>query len=236
MLDPEVLGPGKDAGYPGGFSYYVVGRGGVLGDVDASVVVSAFGFFADGLVRSLWESGVAVEGARAAADRYTNGAASWGRRRLSGFTDAERLGELLEKVIDGADATGLVLFAGWRAQHRPDDALGRCYVLLHVLRELRGAAHVAAVAAAGLGPLEAILLNPGGRGADQAKLFGWGTDLPDVSGLEPHFERAEADTNRISARALSILGDDELDELADLIDRAAVALGRPVDASGSEPN
>ena len=45
MLHPDTLTPGKAAGYPGGFAYYVVGRGGVLGDVDASVVVSAFAFF-----------------------------------------------------------------------------------------------------------------------------------------------------------------------------------------------
>lgn len=228
MLDPEVLGPGKQAGYPGGFSYYVVGRGGVLGDVDASVVVSAFGFFAEGLVRSLWESGVVVEGARAAADRYTEGAASWGRRRLVGFAGAGRLAELVERVVDGTDATGLVLFAGWRAQQRPADDLGRCYVLLHVLRELRGAAHVACVAAAGLGPLEAILLNPNGRGAEQAKLFGWGPVLPDVGGLAPVFERAETDTNLVVARALAVLSDDELDELANLVDAAAVAVARPV--------
>lgn len=228
MLDPEVLGPGKDVGYPGGFSFYAAGRGGVLGDVDAGVVVSAFGFFAETLVRPLWESGIAVEGARAAADRYTAGAASWGRRRLTDFRGAERLVELTEKIVDGADTTGLTLFAGWRAQRRPDDAAGRCYVLLHVLRELRGSAHVASVAAAGLTPLQAILLNPSARGADQAKFFGWGPEFPDVSQQESLFRRAEDDTNRISARTIATLSDAEIDELVEQVDAAATALARPV--------
>lgn len=139
MLHPDTLSPGKAAGYPGGFSYYVVGRGGVLGDVDASVVVSAFAFFAPSLVRSLWEAGVVVEGARKASDRYALACAEWGRQRLGAFAHAERLAELLAKIVDHADPTGLVLFAGWQTQACVDDALGRCYQLLHALRELRGA-------------------------------------------------------------------------------------------------
>ena len=66
MLDPSVLGAGKEAGYPNGFVYYVVGRGGVLGDVHADVVVSAFGFFAPDLVSKMWNA--QVEAPRAAAD------------------------------------------------------------------------------------------------------------------------------------------------------------------------
>ena len=48
LLHPEVLGPCREAGYPNGYAYYVTGRGGVLGDVDADVISSAFGFFEPG--------------------------------------------------------------------------------------------------------------------------------------------------------------------------------------------
>lgn len=217
MLHPETLQPGKDAGYPGGFSYYVVGRGGVLGDVDASVIISAFGFFAPELVRSLWESGVAVEGARAGADRYALGCAAWGRSRLSGFAGASRLVELLEKVIDGSDPTGLSLFTGWRAQARVSDAHGRCYQLIHVLRELRGSAHIVAIVAHGLSPLAAILANPGSAGVDQAKRFGWEGPFPDGESLKTTFDSAENLTNEIVARQLGILNDAEQDELLSLV-------------------
>ncbi len=89
LLHPEVLGPCREAGYPNGYAYYVAGRGGVLGDVDADVVSSAFGFFAPDLVRKMWNAGVAVEGAHAAAARYTDACCRFSRSRLEGFVGTD---------------------------------------------------------------------------------------------------------------------------------------------------
>ncbi len=44
MLTPETNEIGAGLGFPHPFAFYTAGRGGVLGDVDAEVVVSAFGF------------------------------------------------------------------------------------------------------------------------------------------------------------------------------------------------
>ena len=216
MLDPSVLGAGKEAGYPNGFVYYVVGRGGVLGDVHADVVVSAFGFFAPDLVSKMWNA--QIEGPRAAADRYTAGCQEWGRTRLAGWNGADRLADLLSTVVDQADPTGLALFAGWRAQARPTDAVGRCYQLLHVLRELRGCVHIVAVLASGLTPLQAVLSNPTG-GPETAQRFGWTGDLPNVD--RPAFENAENLTNSLMAGHLSVLDANELAELGDLVAAAS---------------
>lgn len=220
MLHPEVLQPGKDAGYPGGFSYYVVGRGGVLGDVDSTVVASAFGFFAPSLVKSLWDAGVVVEGAREGADRYATGCAAWGRARLSRFDGAEELDELLTRIIDGADATGLALFAGWQTQTRASDVPGRCYQLLHVLRELRGSCHIVAGIAHGMAPLDSILANPTSAGVEQAKRFGWQEPFPDHIDTET-FSSVEALTTAMMARHLDVLGSLEQERLAELIEAAA---------------
>ena len=220
MLHPEVLQPGKEAGYPGGFSYYVVGRGGVLGDVEANVVVSAFGFFAPALVQSLWNSGVVVEGARAGADRYATSCAAWGRNRLNGFGGVEELESLLVRVVDGADPTGLSLFAGWQVQTRASDVPGRCYQLIHVLRELRGSCHIVAVVAHGMSPLSAILANPGSAGVEQAERFGWKGPFPDKDSLVSTFSSAEALTDQQMARHLDLLSADELDRLAQLLEEA----------------
>lgn len=227
MLHPDVLQPGKDAGYPGGFSYYVVGRGGVLGDVDANVVASAFGFFAPALVRSLWDSGVVIEGARAGADRYASSCAAWGRERLATFDGVQELDALLSHVIDEADPSGLSLFAGWQTQTRASDAPGRCYQLIHVLRELRGSCHIVAVVAHGMSPLAAILANPGSAGVEQAKRFGWEGPFPSTSDLVATFDSAESLTDQMMARHLSVLDDTSLSRLVELVRGAAECIVGP---------
>ena len=213
MLAPEVLAPCREVGYPNGYAYYVTGRGGVLGDVDADVVASAFGFFAPSLVRKMWEVGVVVEGARACARRYGDACAQYGRTRTEGYAGIERLATLAEQVAMNADATGLALFAGWRAEPLPADAPGRACFLLHVLRELRGSVHVLAVAASGLGPRDAVLAT---GGPDHAKQFGWPEPYPV---LEPGAKDAsEALTDRVLTSLYgAVLTDDEAAELAELV-------------------
>lgn len=213
MLHPEVLGPCRDAGYPNGYAYYIAGRGGVLGDVDADVVSSAFGFFAPSLVRTMWDKGVAVEGARAAASRYGAACAAFGRARLQGFADADRLAELAGRLAAGIDAAGLALFAGWRAEPLPDDPAGRAYFLVHVLRELRGSVHLVAVIATGLTPLEAVLATGGAAAAER---FGWAAPFPEVDAAAK--EAAERLTDDLMARlCAAVLSEAELSELARLV-------------------
>lgn len=203
MLADEVLTPAKEAGYPNGYAYYVAGRGGVLGDVDADVVTSAFGFFHPALVRTMWGRGVAVEGARAAATRYGAACAEYGRRRMDEFTGAERIVELAGKVAAGVDPTGLALFAGWRAHPLPPDTPGRAYQLVHVLRELRGSVHVLAVVAAGLGPLAAVLAT---GGEENATRFGWPGPFPPVA------VGAKASAEQLTDEVLTRLYAEVLDE------------------------
>ncbi len=215
MLHPEVLGPCRDFGYLNGYSYYVAGRGGVLGDVDADVVGSAFGFMEPLLLRKMWETGVAVEGARAAAARYGAACAQWGRSRLRGFEGAPRLADLIRHVVDSVDSAGLALFAGWRSEQRPTDPEGLAYFETYVLRELRGSAHIAAVVATGIAPLEAMLVW-GGEG--RAQQFGWTEPFPDVSHLIDLRTRTETLTDEIMTRFFDrALNADESAELLELV-------------------
>jgi hypothetical protein len=215
MLDPEVLGPCRNFGYPNGFSYYVAGRGGVLGDVEADVVAAAFGFFEPSLLRKMWEAGTAVEGARAAAARYGAMCAQWGRSRLHGFEGSARLADLIRHVVDSVDPAGMPLFAGWRAEPRPMDPEGLAYFMVYVLRELRGSAHVVAVVATGIAPLDAMLVS---RGEGRAKQFGWTEPFPDVSHLVELRDRAEVLTDEIMTRCFDrALNAAESAELLDLV-------------------
>ena len=213
LLHPEVLQAGREAGYPNGYAYYVTGRGGVLGDVDAGVVSSAFGFFEPGLVRKMWQAGVAVEGARAAGARYTAACAQFGRTRLAGFAGASRLAALADRVASEVDATGLALFAGWRAEPRPDDVEARAFLLMHVLRELRGSVHVVAVVADGLHPREAVLAS---GGPALAKQFGWSEPYPDVAPAAKAAAEALTDTILCGLYA-AVVTDEEAAELVTLV-------------------
>jgi len=216
MLHPDVLGPAADAGYRNGYMYYVVGRGGVLGDVEAGVVSSAFGFFAPSLIRKMWEEGVEVEGARAAAARYGAACAQFGRTRMAGFAGANRVAELAERVVAGADDAGLALFAGWRAEPLPSDVEARAYFLLHVLRELRGSVHLVAVIASGLQPMHAVLAT---GGPSNASRFGWQPPFPEV--VADHKQMAEELTDRLLVHHYaSALSEEELAEFVALCQAA----------------
>lgn len=223
MLHPETLGEAGPAGYGNPFLLYAAGRGGVLGAVDADVVTAAFGFFEPGLVRSMWGPGIAVEGPQAAASRFTDLCAAWGRKRLAGVEGLERFAELLARAIDAASVGGLPLFAGWRAVPRPDDAAGRAYLLCHVAREWRGSAHVVATVAMGLTPLESMLQDPK-VGPGGPKLFGWPEPFPDTSAAAERRARAEELTDELVLAGFSALTDEELRELRDLAATVAAAL------------
>ncbi len=215
MLHQETMARSKENGYDNPFAFYFAGRGGVLGDVDAEVVYAAFGWFAPAVVRPMWEAGVAVHGARQAADRYAAACAAWGRDHLEGVDGLDRFAALAERVVEAADTSGRSLFAGWKVQPRVDDGPGRAMQLVHVLREWRGANHLVATTAAGLSPLEAIL---GGDGEGQAKFFGWPEPFPAV-GEELRRRRQEAETltDSLCAPSFEVLSAGERAELVALV-------------------
>ena len=224
MLQPTTLQFGKDAGIRGGFAVYVGGRGGPLGDCDGDVVASAFGFFAPGLVTTLWNAAVAAIPARQLGNLYAQRCAAWGRDRIGAMDEAKlaRLAEFAGVVVDGANSLGLSLFAAWRSVALPDDAAGRAYQQMHVLRELRGSAHLVGCVAAGLHPRDAVLLH---GGPNEAKLFGWGDDLTVPVGLDEARVRAEAITDESCAGAFASLAASDADEFVALVAEAhALAL------------
>jgi hypothetical protein len=189
---------GAEWGWTDGLAFYVAGRGGVLGDVDGEVVAAAFGFFEPASIAARWAQGVSVAGAREAARRYNEAAAAWGRDRLTDVDGVGRLAELGERVIAAADAAGLPLFAGWRAERRVDDAAGHAGQVIHVLREWRGGNHLVATIAVGLRPLEAVLA---GDGPKQATVCGWAEPFPDCDALVPLRREAESLTDRLCTGA-----------------------------------
>lgn len=219
MLHPDTTARGEAVGLDFA-SFYGLGRGGVLGDVDADVVIASFAFFEPGTVRAIWDTARQKMTPAEGAAKYAEACAEWGREHLAGVDGLDDLALVLERVTQAASPIGAPLFAGWRAMPLPDDAPGRAMLLLHVLRELRGGMHICALLAAGVPPLHALLLHV----PESAALFGWSEPLPDPEPSRAAYVEAEATTNRMVAPAFAVLDDGERDRLAGILDEVLTAV------------
>jgi hypothetical protein len=136
---------------------YVGGRGASLGDPAGAVVAATFAWFEPGLVGGLWEAArAAVPPDQLGQARDESTVASL-REVLAGEDPGEVAG-LLADAAEAADGMGRPLFSGRRADGRPSDPVHCLWWACGLVREHRGDSHVAAVAAAGLNPVEANVL------------------------------------------------------------------------------
>jgi len=211
MLDGGTYKAAAELGFAG-LDFYVRGRGGVLGEVDADVVTAALAFFAPDQVRSLWEAGRGVMPAAEAATAFAAACHRWADRHVPEDLDAARLAELSGQVVARAGVACAPVFAGWRALDVPSDPKRAAVHHMNALRELRFALHAAAVTTAGLTPLQAMSV----RSPHMIPLFGWAGPV-DVEGLEPVWQGAEDRTNEAFSAVLGELSDAERAELVDLV-------------------
>jgi hypothetical protein len=136
---------------------YVGGRGAFLGEPVGAVVASAFAWFEPGLVTTLWEaarSAVAHDRLVAARDEAT----VTSLRDVLAGDDPREMADLLAGAAESAEGMGRPLFSGVRSDGRPQDPAHRLWWACGLVREHRGDSHVAAAAAAGLGPVEMNIL------------------------------------------------------------------------------
>lgn len=203
----------------GGFAYYFGGRGSVLGEVDADVVASIFGFFPTDFVRRHWAKARSAARPEEFLQHYLQTCHTWGRERLSGIESPERLAELLSKVVNAAETPLLPLFAGWRAVPLPDEPLPRVAQLSHVLREHRGGLHLCAVRSGGMTPLQAIRTREDGD--KRARFLGWSSETDDVTeALRKQRADVEDLTDELATPAYAALDEQELAELTVLLEGA----------------
>lgn len=143
---PETLAVGKELGLDE-FQFYLLGRGGVLGDVEPEVITSAFGFFSPATVRALWTSARAHTEltARQVGRRYLECAGEFGRLHFSELAGLREFCAAAEQVNAATDRAGLALYTAIDAEPLADDLPARAMQLTVLLREFRGSAHVVAV-------------------------------------------------------------------------------------------
>ncbi|MEV6773642.1 hypothetical protein AB0N05_33915 [Nocardia sp. NPDC051030] len=219
MFSREAKVFADTTGVAGFMPAYTRGRGGVLGDVDADVVAAAFGFFPPAGIRAAWEATAAMPAAKG-AQGYLQACQDFGRRKLAGFEQAERLAELLEIVVDTASPAGVPLFAGWRALPRAEDAPARVLHHIQTLRELRGGLHFIAIMAGGVSPLQAVLIagSPLSTGPEQARSYGWPEPFEEITPeLKGRWMEAESVTDTLIAPAFATLTPEQAEELPILL-------------------
>ncbi|SCF43513.1 hypothetical protein GA0074696_5840 [Micromonospora purpureochromogenes] len=199
-----------------GWAFYITGRAGALGDVRAETVAAAVGFIAPDAVADGWDAAARVVRPLEVANANLAECCRWGAQHLDDLPGMPRLAALLERVVTAADATGMPLFAAWRAMPVPQHAAGaRAAVALLLLREHFTGAYLLAVRAAGMTPLEAVLAGPEGEAG--ASACGWSPPYPPVGPLVRRRLWAEAMTDRLTATAFRTLRPGEGAELVELL-------------------
>lgn len=218
---PDTMARAGELGLDG-LRFYFLGRGGVLGDVDAAVVQSAFGYFEASMIEKMWDSARAVVAPHDAARAFQECAAAFGRSRLADLSGLDAYCEAADAVNRAADPVGLSLYAAWRAEPMADDAPARAMQLTNLLRELRGSAHLLAIRASGLDALTAHCV----RRPDDLAMFGWSAEQAvEVSDDDrARWAAAERLTDELLLPAYSVLDDAGRDALVAGLDQIETAV------------
>lgn len=201
---PATLAKGKELGLDG-FRFYVLGRGGVLGDVEPAVITSAFGYFNPGLVAKMWNSAKQTMNPREAARIHLECNADIGRSALGDVDGLAEFCDAAEQVLTDQNPAGLALYAGIAAEPLPDDLPGRAMHLLAVHRELRGSIHLAVIVASGMHAAVAHAL----RRPSDVEMFGWPADLAVPADAAEHLAEIDRITDERTADAYESLSDEQ---------------------------
>ena len=172
-FDAATLARGEELGLDA-VTFYMLGRGGVLGDCEGAVVASALGYFNPELVTALWDAGRAKLAPRQAGREYMACCQAFGRTKLTGLEGLGLYCDAAAAVVAAAEVPALSLFAAIAAEPLADDLPARAMQLTTVLRELRGSAHLVAVVASGLpASIAHAIQRPNDWG-----MFGWPGEAP----------------------------------------------------------
>ncbi len=217
---PDTIARGKEAGLDG-FRFYILGRGGVLGNVEPEVVHGAFGYFHPGLIAKMWTTASERVAPRDAARLYHECAHELGRAELADVDGLDGFVDAASQIIDGVEGASLPLFTAMRAEPVPEDAPAAAMHQAMVLRELRGSVHLLALVAQGLDSAKAHAI----KRPDDVTVFGYET-APDITDEDrATWQRAEELTDELLVPAYAGLTDEQADALIAGTASMAASLG-----------
>ena len=217
---PDTIARGKEAGLDG-FRFYILGRGGVLGNVEPEVVHGAFGYFHPDLIAKMWTSASERVAPRDAARLYHRCAHDLGRAELADVDGLEGFVDAATQIIGAVEGASLPLFTAMRAEPVPEDAPAAAMHQAMVLRELRGSVHLLALVAQGLDSAKAHAI----KRPDDVIVSGYET-APDVTDEDrATWQRAEDLTDELLVPAYGSLSDSQVAALVAGTAAMAAALG-----------
>lgn len=186
-----------------GMEFYVLGRGGALGDCDGAALAANFGYFNPAVIGGAWDSAKSKCAPRVAGRAHLDCSADYGREKFGAVPGLDAFVAAADAVNAAADPDGLGLYAAMKCEPLASDVPGRAMQLATVLREFRGSAHLAAIRAAGLTSKVAHFIKRPG----DAKMFGWSED--DVAKVtdaqRAQWDKAESLTDEMVAPAYGVL-------------------------------
>jgi len=217
---PDTIAHGKEELGLDGMRFYLFGRAGVLGDVEAPVITSAFAYFAPASVDKLWNSSKEKAAPRDAARAALECNAKIARATLADVAGLAEFCDAAEQVIADVNPAGLALYAGFAGEPLPEDLPARALQLVICHRELRGSAHIAAVVTSGVHPSVAHAI----RRPNDVVTFGWPEDVAITDADRSNLQAADAITDAMSASHYASLSDDQraafvagIDAMADVL-------------------
>ncbi len=229
MLTKPTVAYGQSLGLASGSHFWMGGRAGVLGECTAETAIAGLVFHAPDLIRKAWEDVPAGMTHQRIAEEYAGRAIAWGEETLGVFDPArlEVLDRGARRIIEAAPTSLGAVFAGWRALPQPESVTGRVGLTTQVFREMRCAAHIAAVTAVGLTPVQAILSStnaPPRTGPEYAERMGFTGPFPDPALFRERRLEAEVLTTAILEPYFSVLEPDELAEFAEVFESTRHAI------------
>ncbi len=226
---------------------YFGSRAAPMGPVGPDLVLATFFNFSPEAVAEgiplAWEttSPEALQAARlTAASRVLD--------RVAGAVTVEGIAEatdIASEMVNNTSMAGRPLAAANQSVDPPDDPLTRLWQLLTVIREYRGDAHVAALTASPVSPVEALVLHAATGLIDRPRLQdtrGWADEAWDDAVADLHRrdlvradgaftedgkafrESIEVQTDLATQPILDVVGDDRVHRLCDLIEPLRDAL------------
>jgi len=212
-FDPLTKEKGREHGI-NVVEFYGLGRAGVMGNVETSVVTEAFTFFDASSIDYFWTSAKEKADPVVVAAAHVDAAYAFADRTFGAIDTAvlANFGAAARKAAEAEPRGVCPLLDGYLQYPAPSDPVHAAYLGTILLRELRGGVHIHAVSDAGLDPVEACYL----QDPTVFALHGYKEDAtPAVTEeLEAKKRRAEELTGEAVASCFDVLSDEERTALA----------------------